>query len=307
MARHDDHKDEDDSDLTPLISSGEIIVGRHLALTSTGQTSISKTGNSLSKNFNSIITAAKASSSRSYKQHHRSCLQESGSKYVTIPETLDSWHEEEDITVVVESKSIGRSNSYSKTVDESSRLLPSNDHRRTFSISNNNPHVTKESPGRIRLPSILLNTDKIYSKKRSPVHEHGCLLQFVLQGIVILEVVSLIFFVTILLYTQTYPTNYDRNKNAIGLFVYVLFMMVYGIFSLQISFGIGIKVVTALLKSFAASVFFSLSLQHIILLPVFFFYFFPAVIATCVNFVLTWSTVTNKTQNWRLERLQQQT
>jgi hypothetical protein len=170
-------------------------------------------------------------------------------------------------------------------IDESTRLLPSSiDQQGHQTGSNSISKTLKDLPQRIRLPSILLHD----SDKRSPREEpHSCLFHFVLQGIIILEVVSLIFFVTTLLYTQTYPTNYDRNKNAVGLFAYVFFMMTYGLFSLEFSFGIGVKVVTALLKSFAASVFFSLSLQHTILLPVFFFYFFPAVIATCVNFVLT--------------------
>lgn len=109
---------------------------------------------------------------------------------------------------------------------------------------------------------------------------------FVVQGLVVLEIVSLLFYVTLLLYS-TRIKNIDRNRDAIALFLYVLIVMSYGIFSLQIRFKIGIKILAAVVKTFASSVFFAFSLEHTILLPAFFFYFFPAIISTSINIVLS--------------------
>jgi hypothetical protein len=44
---------------------------------------------------------------------------------------------------------------------------------------------------------------------------------FVIQGLVVLEIVSLLFYVTLLLYS-TRLKNIDRNRDAIVLFIYVL-------------------------------------------------------------------------------------
>lgn len=109
---------------------------------------------------------------------------------------------------------------------------------------------------------------------------------FVIQGIVVLEIVSLLFYVTLLLYS-TRLKNIDRNRDAVVLFLYVLTVMSYGIFSLQIRFRIGIKILAAIVKAFASSVFFAFSLEHTMLLPAFFFYFFPAIISTSINIVLS--------------------
>ena len=274
--------DDDDSDQTPLISSGEIIVGQHLVQCESNiKRSNNKNGyknkSNSPRNYSSITTTPVGNNSR--WGHNRSCLQETGSKYMTIPEVehQESLHLSirEDITGFVDNIS-------NKSVGRSVKLSIEN-------YQESNLHQSQTPlPRRLRLPSILLNAGRSSSKKKNPVHEHSCFFQFALQLIVILEMISLIFFVTMLLYTRTFESNLDRNKNAMGLFSYVLFMMVYGVFSLHISFGIGVKVITALLKCFATSVFFTLSLQNIILLPAFFFYFFPAVIATCINFVLTW-------------------
>jgi len=197
---------------------------------------------------------------------HRSLFQDSGSKYKTIEKERRHHESWDDVTLVIESNQMS-----SRSKDTSFRS----------SIS---------LPRRLRLPSILTNPDhKSSSNRASPsqLEMRSCLFQIVLTGVVVLEMLSLIFFATLLLYTEEFGTNYDRNLNAIGLFFYVFFMMTYGLFSLHVSFGIGVKILTALLKSFATSVFFTLSLQHVILLPMFFIYFFPAVISTCINFVLT--------------------
>ena len=87
-------------------------------------------------------------------------------------------------------------------------------------------------------------------------HDCSCF-SFVVQGLVVLEIVSLLFYVTLLLYS-TRLKNIDRNRDAIALFIYVLVVMSYGIFSLQIRFKIGIKILAAIVKAFASSVFFCL-------------------------------------------------
>ena len=115
----------------------------------------------------------------------------------------------------------------------------------------------------------------------------GTCLAFVLQALVVLELVSLLFFVTLLLY-WTRARNADRNRDAVGLFLYVLLVMAYDVWSLQAGSGlaIGVRVLAAVTKALASSLFFAFSLQHPVLLPAFFFYFFPAALSASISIVL---------------------
>ena len=111
--------------------------------------------------------------------------------------------------------------------------------------------------------------------------------RFALQGLLVLEIVSLMFYVTLLLYS-TQVKNSDRNREAVGLFIYVMVVMMYELFSLQIGCPLRVRIIAAVIKAFASSVFFAFSLEHTILLPAFFFYFFPTVISTSIHIVLSW-------------------
>lgn len=170
--------------------------------------------------------------------------------------------------------------------------------------------VSRQSQGHIQLPyssvssatvySLVLPRDSITStcsvvstvppahqvtSKQSQKWRKSCGFIFLNQALVILELVSLIFYVTLFLYSfdENLP---QRNINAISLGSYILIVMIYSLYSLQLDFPILLKIAGSSVKIFVSSILFAFSLKHIILLPAFFFYFFPTVAGICIHFFL---------------------
>lgn len=114
----------------------------------------------------------------------------------------------------------------------------------------------------------------------------SCGFIFLQQAFVILELVSLIFYVTLFLYSFGDSHIVQRNKSAFALVAYILIVMIYSLYSLQLDFPILLKILASVVKLFISSLFFAFSLEHIILLPAFFFYFFPTVAGICIHFLL---------------------
>ena len=158
------------------------------------------------------------------------------------------------------------------------------------------------SPGQFppyQLLTLVLPRDSITSTSSylatSPVSQpvnslplrtwrRSCGFIFLQQSLVILELVSLIFYVTLFLYS--FDQNvYQRNVNALALVSYILIVMIYSLYSLQMDFPILLKLLGSCVKLFISSLFFAFSLEHIVLLPAFFFYFFPTVAGICLHFL----------------------
>ena len=113
----------------------------------------------------------------------------------------------------------------------------------------------------------------------------SCGFTFIIQALVILELVSLIFYITLFLYSFD-RTSYPRTSSSLILASYVIVVMIYSLYSLQSEFPIILKILGSAIKLFISSLFFAFSLEHLMLLPAFFFYFFPTITGICFHFLV---------------------
>lgn len=208
----------------------------------------------------------------------------------------------------------------------------------------NNSDYSEKSPLLINKSKSSKSATKLGFRRRPP---KSCCTEYVTQGIVILEIVSLIFYASVLIYTHdnnftaadshvdhdnsshdhksdlnmSYsfnqskgdnisrsaiimplnvsdasdedftnsgipsPDDFNVSQEAVGLFIYIVVVMVYSLLSLQLAFNMVIVVLAAGVKTLVTSYFFAFSLSHLKLLPIFFFYFFCTVLSLCTSFL----------------------
>lgn len=140
----------------------------------------------------------------------------------------------------------------------------------------------------IRMTKSLETTPLLISpkKKHFPgLDNKSCCVDFhyYLNKFMILETISLITFISVMMYSVDESVINKNKPMIITVIVMLIVSNILTFFSLKFTYTFKLKVLIGAIKALATSYLFTFSIVHPDILPIFFFYFFSTAASICIG------------------------
>lgn len=147
-----------------------------------------------------------------------------------------------------------------------------------------NPRLTRSMETTPLINPLLISP----KKKHFPgVDNKQCCVDFhyYLNKFIILETISLITFLSVMLYSIEESVINKNKPMIITVIVLLIIANIFTYFSLKFTYSFLMKVTIGSVKALATSYLFTFSIVHPDILPIFIFYFFSTMASVCTSLV----------------------